>query len=77
MGDYDKRTAIHLAASEGHIQMVLYLIEAGVDPNPKDRWGGTPLDDANREGHTELAKLLRDKGAYTGEEIVERVRFAC
>eukprot|EP00966_Prymnesium_polylepis_P040287 934842-Prymnesium_polylepis.1 len=53
-GDYDKRTAIHLAASEGHLQTVHFLVEElGAEVSPFDRWGGTPLDDAMRHGHEE------------------------
>ena len=41
----DKRTALHLAASEGLVDVVRYLIEeAEADASPVDRWGGTPLD---------------------------------
>lgn len=38
MADYDMRTALHLAAAEGHEDCVRFLLEkAGVDPAPKDR----------------------------------------
>ncbi|MCC3777888.1 glutaminase A [Streptomyces sp. UNOB3_S3] len=56
--DYDGRTALHLAAAEGHRDVVEFLLSRGVDPRPVDRWGGTPLDDADRSGHQELAGLL-------------------
>ena len=46
--DYDGRTCIHLAASEGHIEVVEYLIGHSIKIDVKDRWGGTPLDDAKR-----------------------------
>ena len=44
-GDYDKRTPLHLASSEGHINVVEYLLERKVDPSCKDRWGNTPLSE--------------------------------
>lgn len=61
--DYDGRTALHLAAAEGHRDAVEFLLSRGVDPMPVDRWGGTPLDDANRSGHRQLAQLLADAAA--------------
>ena len=52
--DYDGRTCIHLAASEGKD-----LIGKNVKRHPKDRWGGTPLDDAKRHKHLHIVKLLK------------------
>ena len=43
-GDYDKRTALHLAAGEGHADVVQLLCERGANVNIEDRWGGRPLD---------------------------------
>ncbi len=38
MADYDGRTALHLAACEGHEDLVRFLInEAHVRPQPRDR----------------------------------------
>ena len=38
-GDYDKRTALHLAASEGHLDVVKLLVEElGARLSPVDRW---------------------------------------
>lgn len=38
MADYDKRTALHLAASEGHVELVKFLINVvKVKHDPKDR----------------------------------------
>jgi len=57
-GDYDRRTALHLAASEGQLDVVRLLIERGADVSARDRWGGTPLDDARRHGHRAVEELL-------------------
>jgi glutaminase len=62
-GDYDARTGIHLASSEGHEELVRYFIEQRVDVNPKDRWGGTPLSDAIRGNHAKVIELLEKNGA--------------
>ena len=59
--DYDGRTGLHLAASEGHLEAVKLLVQIGVHLNPKDRWGGTPLDDARRENHKSVASFLEQK----------------
>ena len=64
--DYDRRTALHVAASEGHLEMVTFLLDKGAQLNRSDRWGGSPLDDAMRHRHKEVASLLRNKGAHTG-----------
>ena len=64
LGDYDKRTAMHLAASEGMMEVIVALVdELGAGHSPVDRWGGTPLDDALRQGHSEVAMYLLAKGA--------------
>lgn len=57
--DYDGRTGLHLAASEGHIDVVKLLIKEGVPLMPLDRWGGSPLDDAKREKRKDIVTLLK------------------
>lgn len=41
LADYDKRTALHLASSEGRSEIVVLLLERGADVNSLDRWGRT------------------------------------
>ena len=60
--DYDDRTALHIAASEEQMAVLHYLIAKKVNLNPKDRWGGTPLTDALREGRKDAAALLKKHG---------------
>jgi len=67
-GDYDRRTPLHLAASENHLDVVVFLVnEARVDHSPVDRWGNSPLDDALRSKHTETVAYLKDKGARSAK----------
>ena len=57
--DYDSRSCLHLAASEGNLPIVEYLITTGrASINCVDRFGGTPLADAIRYAHSAVAKCL-------------------
>jgi len=57
--DYDGRTALHLGAAEGHIEVVKFLLEkCNVCAEPKDRWGFTPNDDAVRFKRTDVVDFL-------------------
>lgn len=56
--DYDQRTALHLSCAEGHEKVVRYLLNQGVQLQPQDRWGRTPLQEAELYGHDTIAKLL-------------------
>jgi len=58
-----QRTCLHLAASTGNRMVVEALVEHGVNLRAVDRWGGTALADAVREGHAQVAELLRAHGA--------------
>ncbi|KAL9459366.1 hypothetical protein AB3S75_002712 [Citrus x aurantiifolia] len=58
--DYDLRTPLHIAASEGLYLMAKLLVEAGASVFPKDRWGNTPLDEGRMCGNKNLIKLLED-----------------
>ena len=53
--------------------MVEYIIgEAGAEHSPKDRWGGTPFDDAVRHSHTAVVSYLEGVGAKRGKTALMR-----
>ncbi|ESR43928.1 hypothetical protein CICLE_v10013745mg [Citrus x clementina] len=60
--DYDKRTALHLAASEGHAPIVELLLQYKANLNLKDRWQRTPLTDARLYGHRDICRILEVNG---------------
>eukprot|EP00934_Nitzschia_sp_Nitz4_P003723 Nitzschia sp. Nitz4//scaffold33_size148984//463//2508//NITZ4_002907-RA/size148984-snap-gene-0.0-mRNA-1//1//CDS//3329548364//3713//frame0 len=64
--DYDRRTALHVAASEGHLDICKFLVSRGARVNRSDRWGGSPLDDAHRHRHQAVIEYLRSLGASSG-----------
>ncbi|XP_068609401.1 glutaminase kidney isoform, mitochondrial isoform X2 [Brachionichthys hirsutus] len=58
--DYDSRTALHVAASEGHVEVVTFLTEiCKVNPYMKDRWGNMPIDDAMQFGRDVVVSVLQ------------------
>ncbi|XP_068123667.1 glutaminase liver isoform, mitochondrial isoform X1 [Hyperolius riggenbachi] len=65
--DYDARTALHVAAAEGHVEVVKFLTEGcRVNPFAEDRWGNTPLQDAMRFERQEVVNmLLQYQESYT------------
>ena len=65
-GDYDNRTPMHLAAAEGHLEVVRFLLDNEISANHHDRWGGTPLDDAELGNHMDVIELLKQHGAEPG-----------
>ncbi|WMV21011.1 hypothetical protein MTR67_014396 [Solanum verrucosum] len=66
--NYDFRTPLHLAASEGLYPISVLLLEAGASVFAVDRWGKSPLDEARVGGNKNLIKLLEDaKGSQLSE----------
>ena len=58
--DYDNRTALHLAAAEGHTNIVTYLLSKKADTNATDRRGARPIDDARENNHTDIVKIFEE-----------------
>ena len=54
------RTALHIAAREGHLTVCKILLEVAKNKSPKDNNGRVPLHMAAREGHLPVCQLLLD-----------------
>ena len=60
-----KSTPLHLAAEQGHREVVGLLLEGGADPNKADKDGRTPL---LRTNHNDVVQLILQY--QTGKSIV-------
>lgn len=56
--DYDGRTALGIAASEGHLEAVKYLIAHGANPAHRDIRNNDALADARRESRQDVIEFL-------------------
>ncbi|XP_037622252.1 glutaminase liver isoform, mitochondrial isoform X1 [Sebastes umbrosus] len=58
--DYDGRSALHVAAAEGHAEVIRFLLQnTGANPALKDRWGSSPLQEARRHNKDAAVQLLQ------------------
>ena len=70
MGDYDMRTALHLSCAENHLACVKFLIETcKVDVDVQDRWGNTPLQEAQRFHRPRIVALLKRAMVRSGVSV--------
>ncbi|OQS07666.1 hypothetical protein THRCLA_20091, partial [Thraustotheca clavata] len=59
----DRRTALYIAAQNGHCHVVLKLIYAGANIHQVNNDGATPLSIAAENGHTDIVSILITAGA--------------
>ena len=63
----DRHLALALAAQFGHVEIARLMLDAGENPNRYNPVGGhshaTPLHQAAGAGHSELVRLLVERGA--------------
>ena len=65
--------AVHLAAMNGHFDIICLLIEKGADVTAEDEEKRTPVHLAAENGHLEVVRLLIEKGAdVTAEDNYKR-----
>ncbi|KAI9898910.1 hypothetical protein N3K66_005371 [Trichothecium roseum] len=63
---------LHWAAGNGHMACVRLLLDCHADVNILSDTHESPLDMALRGTHTEIANILKDKGALSGGDIFMR-----
>lgn len=75
-GDYDGRTALHLAVAEEQVQSVRILLDRGASVDVMDRWGNTPLLEALKLNNRPIAEALVGKGANLRSNAFSLVKDA-
>ncbi|KAJ1703744.1 hypothetical protein LUZ63_003523 [Rhynchospora breviuscula] len=61
--DLDGRTALHIAACEGHVAVARLLLSWKANIDARDRWGSTAATDAKYYGNIEVFNMLKARGA--------------
>ncbi|XP_065324330.1 L-asparaginase 1-like isoform X2 [Gordionus sp. m RMFG-2023] len=64
MADYDKRTPLHVASSQGNLTIVNYLLEKGASVFVKDSFNSTPLYNAIYFKHFHIIEAMTRVGAH-------------
>jgi glutaminase len=59
--DYDKRTAAHLAAMNGHVCILSYLDDRGAQLDVQDAWGQRPIDEAKKHKHQDVLQFFQER----------------
>eukprot|EP01124_Arcella_intermedia_P022631 TRINITY_DN3416_c0_g1_i6.p1 TRINITY_DN3416_c0_g1~~TRINITY_DN3416_c0_g1_i6.p1 ORF type:complete len:754 (-),score=194.31 TRINITY_DN3416_c0_g1_i6:1541-3802(-) len=70
-GNFDNRTALHLAAAFGQLEVVEFLLSSGAPPDTVDAFGRTPFNEAVFNGHMKIALLIE---FYTTQQLKQKLR---
>lgn len=62
------RSALHVAAHAGHVEIIAMLLAAGADVQGRDGAGRTPWLEAARGGQLAALEALAEAGAHAGDE---------
>lgn len=65
--DHDHRTALRIAASNGQLRAVRFLVNHGAEVNPRDRWNHTPYSDALAGGYDGVVRFLGKAGGVPNQ----------
>ena len=68
--DYQDRTALHLAASDGVVSVIQKLVEVGAAREARDAHGATALLRAAKNGHVEAIQKLVELGSSRQPQVV-------
>ncbi len=63
IADFAGNTPLQIAALDGFVDLVKFLLNKNCEVNTKNEEGDTPLIDAVENGHLEIVKLLLEHGA--------------
>ena len=58
--DNNGRTPLHVAASNGHLDVCKYIMEKIQDKNPRDNSGQTPIDKAHAKNHLKVVNFMEN-----------------
>jgi len=72
--DFDGKTPLFWAASNGHEESCRLLIDHGADFNTQDRDGNTPIYCAKLKGQTKACSLLRKLEDSKGDRKTSKLR---
>lgn len=64
-------TVLHMAAMDGHPDIVKLLLDAGMNVDVRNKYGATPLNHASVLGRYDVVKMLLNAGADVNAETFE------